>query len=284
MSLSMFFAFSNIEGMKPSIISESSLSSCIGRKAGKRSSNSSTPFPPSLCWSVSLTSTVTLYLIAKPRAIIGLVVSTVTCEIPFPSMTDTFKRKSGGVNNIDGVMDNRNESKIEEKAFRSTAPFESANRCIASSTLSVVVSCNPGNVLNAFSAFGRASKMACSRSGVVGTISCVSSSILMLTSSLASGLGTTVIFVKESLVGGRGSLSLSSALPVPAVLESSCSSSALCSTTNLARESGGRTAVPKSNPPANCTQVKASADFGRSVSRGEITTGIQYWWSLLLLS
>lgn len=37
-------------------------------------------------------------------------------------------------------------------------------------------------------------------------------------------------------------------------------SSSNCSATILARASGGTMAVPKSNPPANCTKVNASAD------------------------
>mmetsp|Transcript_5155 Transcript_5155/g.15006 ORF Transcript_5155/g.15006 Transcript_5155/m.15006 type:complete len:340 (+) Transcript_5155:314-1333(+) len=278
MSLSKFLSFSNIEGMKPSMILESASNSCIGRKAGNRSSNSSTPLPPSLWPSISPTSTITLYLIANPKAIIELLVSTVTCEIPSSSITETSRWKSGGLNDTDGVLDRRNDSKIQEKAFRSTAPFGSANCCIASSTLSVSVFCNPGKVFTAFSTFGRESKMDCSLSGVVATISFISSS--MATFASDSGFGITTIFVKESLVGSKP---LSSTTPL-----SVSSASALCSATILASESGGRTAVPKSNPPANCTQVKASTDFGRSVSTGEITTGIQYcvlpsWQPLPLL-
>mmetsp|Transcript_554 Transcript_554/g.1205 ORF Transcript_554/g.1205 Transcript_554/m.1205 type:complete len:336 (-) Transcript_554:394-1401(-) len=263
MSLSIFFAFSNIEGMKPSMTFESSLSSCIGRNSEKRSSKASSPIPPCWCPSMSSTPTTTLYRIANPRAIMALVVSMVACEIPSPSMMDTSKRKIGEASSDDGLLASRTVPKIDVNAVRSTAPFSSANRCMALSTVSVVLCSNPGKVFTAFSTFGRASRIAWSRSGVVGTISSVSSSIEIV----ASGLGRAVTFVKESRAFDFTLLVLVLVIPC---------SSLLLSATSLASELGGKMAVPKSKPPANCTHVRASVDFGRSVSTGEMTTGIQF--------
>mmetsp|Transcript_5088 Transcript_5088/g.12154 ORF Transcript_5088/g.12154 Transcript_5088/m.12154 type:complete len:212 (-) Transcript_5088:632-1267(-) len=197
MSLSSF-DFSNMEGMKPSITFESSLSSCIGRNTGNRSNKASFPVPPCECSSISSISTVTLYRIDKPMATIAFEVSMEACEMPLSSITETSMRNTGDAKFVDGELASRSASKMEENAVRSTLPSESANLRTAFVTSSAVLSSNPGSVFNAFSNFGTASKIASSRSGVVATISSVSSSMLIV-ASFASGFGSAVTFFKETL-------------------------------------------------------------------------------------